>query len=176
MATVSTSYDIFYGVRKTVSPGVSVALQWGVRQQVIKSGNTLIYAVRMITTQGKVVSLVYGVRQVVSKNEIITYGIRVPIASSLSFSLIYGVRKAVSTGDSLVFNVGVVGKTQVSKALQIIFHTLIKTSGGTGGAFSTAFSNAYDSGVGTVKPPVDLIITIPIEVASLPPQIVTTSF
>lgn len=176
MATVSTSVDIFYGVRKTISPGNSLAIQYRVRQSVTNFGYSLVYSVRMITPQGKALSLVYGVRQIVSKNNAIFYGVRVPVASPTSLNLVYRVRKAVSTGESLVFNTAVTGKTTVSKALSIIFHTLIKTSGGTGGAFSTAFSNAYDSGVGTIKPPVDMVIVIPIEVASIPPQIVTTSF
>jgi hypothetical protein len=176
MATVSNSVDIFYGVRVVVSPGLSVALQYRVRQQVTNLGYSIIYSDRMITPQGKVFNVVYGVRATTSKNEAIAYGVRVPIASPVSLGLVYGVRKSVSTSNMVVYNTGVTGLTQVSKSFGINYHTLIKTSGGTGGAFSTAFSNAYDSGVGTVKPEISKVIVVPTEVAPVPPQIITTSF
>src|SRR5690348_13488548 len=119
MATVSNSVDIFYGVRKTISPGLSVALQYRVRQQVTNLGYSIIYSDRMITPQGKVFNIVYGVRSIVSKNEAIAYGVRVPVASPPSFSLVYGVRKSVSTSDMVVYNTGVTGLTQVSKSFGI---------------------------------------------------------
>ena len=176
MPTVSTSVDIFYGVRKTISPGNSFSIQYSVRKQVVNLGYSLVYSVRMITPQGKVFSIKYDARAVVSKLDSVVYGVRVPISSNKTFGLVYNVRKQVSTSDMLIYNTGVTGLTQVSKSLGVIYHTLIKTSGGTGGAFSTAFSNAYDSGVGTVKPEISKVIVVPTEVAPVPPQIVTTSF
>ena len=87
----------------------------------------------------------------------------------------YGVRLFVSNSVAVFYNTGVIGTTQVSKSLDVFYHTLVKTSGGTGGSFSTAFSNAYDSGVGTIKPSVGPVIVVPTEIAPVPPQVVTTT-
>lgn len=173
---VSTSVDVLYGVRVVISPGRSTALQYAVRKQVVTSGCSLLYAVRMVILQGKTVVIVYNVRKIIPKSSVISYGVRVPIASNKTFGLVYNVRKSVSNSSSIVYNTGVTGNTRVSKSVGIFFHTLIKTQGGTGGSFSTAFSNAYDSGVGVIKPTVDLVIATPTEVDPVPPQIVTASF
>jgi len=173
---VSTSYDIFYGVRKTISPGNSFSIQYAIRNPVTNFGYSVIYSVRMLTPQGKVFNLLYSIRSTTSNSSSVAYGVRVSVASPTTLGLLYRVKKLVSYAPVVVYNTAVTGKTSVSKAVDIFFHTLIKTSGGTGGAYSTAFSNAYDSGVGTVKPPVDKVILTLLEPDPVPPQIVTTSF
>lgn len=169
-------FSIQYGVRVVISPANSFSIQYAVRQSVVNLGYSIVYSVRMITPQDKVFTVLYGVRQTLSKNEPIAYGVRVPVAVPTTFTLMHGVRKLASYSPVIVYNTTVTGKTTVSQSVVIFYHTLIKTSGGVGGAFSTAFSNAYDSGVGTVKPSVDLVIAIPAAVDPVPPQVVTTSF
>lgn len=198
MSVVSTSVDLSYGVRSLVSPGKSYAIQYNVRKLVSNSSYSLVYSVRMIMPQGKVLNLKYGARQIVSKSTVVVYNVMVVLSIPKTIGLIYSVRMTVSYNPSVLYDTSIVGTTTVSKTLGIVYHTLIKPSGIRGGAFSSAFSSAYDSGVGTTKPSVDLVIAIPsqstnvfaassklptnlisttsVEADSATQQIVTTSF
>ncbi len=165
MTEVSTSYGILFDVRGVVSTSAGIvfdvravttpksfALEHDVRSIVSASPKSLEYDVRKVFSPAKVAIISYGIRKSVSKSFSVKYGVRVPVASDKTLDVVYDVRLEVLRSPFAVqYDTEVIGDTEVSKSLEISYHTL-------------------------VTPTVDQIITVPVERSSVPPQIVTTSF
>lgn len=161
------SLDLTYGVRIRVATSGS-ALQFAVRARVSQS-EALVYGVRRFIYPGKVFSLVHGVRKVVSRSASTAYYVLVPISSGGAFSSAFSSAFASAAGSTakeieLVYGV----KARVSKSVAIQYDVAATTTFSVSKPFTLLYATL-------VVPTVDEIITIPIAVDQVPPQIRTTS-
>jgi len=145
---VSTSFSVVYNTDIPVSGSFSILYDVATR---VPKSVSLVYDTHSILSPGKVFSLVFDVRKVVSKSCATEYEVMVPVSPDKTFALSHGVLLSVSKSVSIDYDTGIVGSTAVSKSFDIRYHTLVTSA-------------------------VDKIITVPISVDSIPPQIVTTSF
>ncbi len=174
MSTVSNLVALQYSVRKTVSTrgaslgggsyspdfssdfdvassGSDTGLYYDVRSRVSDTFS-LKHSIRKTVSPAKVFVLRHGVRKSVHRNESVSYGVRVPVSQAKSAVVVYGVRSRVTNTFIVQYNTGANTSSVVQKAFSISYATLVTSSA-------------------------SKITATPIEVDSVPPQlVVTTSF
>jgi hypothetical protein len=145
---VNTSFFVVYNTDIPVSTSFSILFDISAR---ISKSVSLVYDTHSFVTQAKVFNLLFDVHKIISKSFAFLYQVNVPVSSDKNFDLVYDVRTSVTKSASVVYDTGFTSSGTVSKSFSIFYH-ILKT------------------------PTIDKVITVPVMVDSIPPQIVTTSF